>query len=150
MADNTYGRFSAFISYSHDDMAAAAKLQQKLECYRLPKKVAAAHVNSTRTLGPIFRDRDDLAAGTSLSAAIRVAISHADCLIVVCSPAAANPRWVAAEIALFRELHPEKPILPAIISGHPQEAFPAELLLNDNEPLAADLRAEADARSLDF
>ena len=147
-ADNTYGRFSAFISYSHDDMAAAARLQQKLERYRLPKQVAAAHANSTRTLGPIFRDRDDLAAGTSLSAAIRDAISRAECLIVICSPAAANSRWVAAEIALFRELHPGKPILPAIISGHPQEAFPAELLLNDNEPLAADLRAEADGPQL--
>ena len=149
-AHDTHGQFSAFISYSHDDMAAAAKLQQKLERYRLPKKVAAGHVSSTRTLGPIFRDRDDLAAGTSLSAAIRDAISRADCLIILCSPAAPKSRWVAAEIALFRELHPEKPILPAIISGNPQEAFPAELLVDGNEPLAADFRAEADGSQLGF
>jgi tetratricopeptide (TPR) repeat protein len=149
-ANHSYGRFSAFISYSHDDMAAAAKLQQKLERYRLPKKVAAGHLNSARTLGPIFRDRDDLAAGTSLSAAIRNAISRADCLIILCSPSAAKSRWIAAEIALFRELHPENPILPAIISGNPQEAFPAELLVDGNEPLAADFRAEADGPQLGF
>ncbi len=149
-ADETYGRFSAFISYSHEDMAAAAKLQQKLERYRLPKQVAAGHLNSTRTLGPIFRDREDLAAGTSLSAAIRDAISRADCLIVLCSPAAAKSRWVAAEIALFRELHPTKPILPAILAGNPAEAFPAELLVDGNEPLAADFRAEADGPQLGF
>ncbi len=147
-ADDTYRRFSAFISYSHDDMAAAAKLQQKLERYRLPKHVAAKHVNSARTLGPIFRDREDLAAGTSLSAAIRDAISRADCLIVLCSPSAANSRWVAAEIALFRELHPENPVLPAIISGNPHEAFPAALLVDGNEPLAADFRAEGDGPQL--
>lgn len=147
-ADNTYRRFSAFISYSHDDMAAAAKLQQKLERYRLPKHVAAKHVNSARTLGPIFRDREDLAAGTSLSAAIRDAISRAECLIVLCSPSAANSRWVDAEIALFRELHPEKPVLPAIISGNPHEAFPAALLVDGNEPLAADFRPEGDGPQL--
>lgn len=147
-ADDTYRRFSAFISYSHDDMAAAAKLQQKLERYRLPKHVAAKHVNSARTLGPIFRDREDLAAGTSLSAAIRDAISRAECLIVLCSPSAAKSRWVAAEIALFRELHPEKPVLPAIISGNPHEAFPAALLVDGNEPLAADFRPEGDGPQL--
>jgi len=147
-ADDTYRRFSAFISYSHDDMAAAAKLQQKLERYRLPKHVAAKHVNSARTLGPIFRDREDLAAGTSLSAAIRDAISRAECLIVLCSPSAAKSRWVDAEIALFRELHPEKPVLPAIISGNPHEAFPAALLVDGNEPLAADFRPEGDGPQL--
>lgn len=149
-ADETYGRFSAFISYSHEDMAAAAKLQQKLERYRLPKQVAAEHLNSRRTLGPIFRDREDLAAGTSLSAAIRDAISRTDCLILLCSPAAAKSRWVAAEIALFRELHPTKPILSAIIAGNPAEAFPAALLVDGNEPLAADFRAEADGPQLGF
>lgn len=150
MADDKSRRFSAFISYSHEDMAAAARLQQKLERYRLPKQVAAEHLNGARTLGPIFRDRDDLAAGTSLSAAIRDAISRADCLIVLCSPAAAKSRWVAAEIALFRELHPTRPILPAIISGQPEQAFPSELLVGGNEPLAGDFRPEADGPQLGF
>lgn len=149
-AGDAHGRFSAFISYSHEDMAAAAKLQQKLERYRIPKQVAAEHLNSARTLGPIFRDREDLAAGTSLSAAIRDAISRAECLIVLCSPAAAKSRWVAAEIALFREIHPTKHILPAIISGNPQEAFPPELLVDGNEPLAADFRPKADGPQLGF
>ena len=51
-------------------------------------------------------------------------------------------RRVAAEIALFRELHPTKPILPAILAGNPAEAFPAELLVDGNEPLAADFRVD--------
>ena len=36
-------RFAAFISYSHADAAQAAKLQRRLERYRLPKHIAGTH-----------------------------------------------------------------------------------------------------------
>ena len=42
-AENSDGdarRFAAFISYSHADAYAAAKLQRKLERYRLPSRIA--------------------------------------------------------------------------------------------------------------
>jgi MTH538 TIR-like domain (DUF1863) len=152
-ASNTRGdprRFAAFISYSHADADAAAKLQRRLERYRLPKRIAEARANTATILGPIFRDREDLAAAASLSAAIRDAIGRAEALVVICSPDAAASSWVAAEIDLFRELHPERPILAALLSGEPAASFPAALNANGNEPLAADLRAQGDGEQLGF
>ena len=143
-------RFAAFISYSHADAGAAAKLQRRLERYRLPKRIAEARNRGVSALGPIFRDREDLAAASSLTAAIRDAIGRAEALVVVCSPDAAASPWVAAEIELFRELHPEKPILAALLSGEPVVAFPAALTANGNEPLAADLRPSGDGEQLGF
>ncbi len=143
-------RFAAFISYSHADADAASKLQRKLERYRLPKRIADAHTNNAASLGPIFRDREDLAAAASLSAAIRDAIERAEALVVICSPDAAASPWVAAEIELFRALHPDRPILAALLSGEPASSFPPSLVADGNEPLAADLRPDGDGEQLGF
>lgn len=143
-------RFAAFISYSHADANAAAALQRKLERYRLPKRIAEARVDRAPSLGAVFRDRDDLAAASSLSAAIRDAISRADALIVICSPNAVASPWVTAEIELFRQLHADKPILAVLLSGDPDTSFPAALTKDGNEPLAADLRPDGDGPQLGF
>lgn len=142
-------RFAAFISYSHADADAAAKLQRKLERYRLPKRIAEAR-DKAPSLGTIFRDREDLAAASSLSAAIRDAIAQAEALIVMCSPDAAASPWVAAEIELFRDLHPDRPMLAVLLSGDPSAAFPPALTAGGLEPLAADLRREGDGQQLGF
>ncbi|MGL5837085.1 MAG: toll/interleukin-1 receptor domain-containing protein [Sphingorhabdus sp.] len=146
--------FAAFISYSHADADAASKLQRRLERYRLPAHVAretgGASGSETRALGRIFRDREDLAAAPSLSDAIRDALSKSRALIVVCSPDARASRWVAEEIKLFRALHPERPVLPALVRGEPGDAFPDALSEGGLEPLAADLRKSADGWSLGF
>ena len=147
---NTRRRFAAFMSYAHADAAIAAKLQSRLERYRLPKHLAQSHTGGEAALGQIFRDREDLAAAPSLSDAIRAAISGAEALVVICSPDAVASRWVGEEIALFRSLHPGRPILAAVVRGAPAEAFPAALTEGGNEPLAADLRKEADGPSLGF
>ena len=143
-------RFAAFISYSHSDAIAAAKLQRRLERYRLPKRVAISRANMSSTLGSIFRDREDLAAAASLSVAIRDALGRTEALVVMCSPNAAASPWVAAEINLFRELHPEKPVLAVLLSGDPATAFPAALTAGGNEPLAADMRPDGDGEQLGF
>jgi hypothetical protein len=143
-------RFAAFISYAHADAASAAKLQSRLERYRLPKHLAQSHTCGQAALGQIFRDREDLAAAPSLSDAIRAAIEEAEALVVICSPDAVASRWVGEEIALFRSLHPDRPILAAVVLGAPEDAFPAALTESGNEPLAADLRKEADGSSLGF
>ncbi len=143
-------RFAAFISYSHADAAYAGKLQSRLERYRLPKHIAAAHAEGQTALGQIFRDREDLAAAPSLSDAIRTAIGEAEALIVICSPDAQSSHWVGEEIALFRNLHPDRPVLAALVRGEPEQSFPAALTKDGNEPLAADLRKEADGQTLGF
>jgi tetratricopeptide (TPR) repeat protein len=147
---NKQRRFAAFMSYAHADASIAAKLQSKLERYRLPKHLAQSHTGGQSALGQIFRDREDLAAAPSLSDAIRTAITEAEALVVICSPDAVASRWVGEEIALFRSLHPDRPILAAVVRGAPAEAFPAALTEGGNEPLAADLRKEADGPSLGF
>jgi tetratricopeptide (TPR) repeat protein len=147
---NARRRFAAFISYAHADAAIAGKLQSRLERYRLPKHIAAVHADGQAALGQIFRDREDLAAAPSLSDAIRDAIAEAEALIVLCSPDAKASRWVGEEIALFRSLHPDRPILAALVRGEPDEAFPAALTESGNEPLAADLRKEGDGEALGF
>jgi MTH538 TIR-like domain (DUF1863) len=143
-------RFAAFISYAHADAGVAAKLQSRLERYRLPKHIAESHADGRAALGQIFRDREDLAAAPSLSDAIRAAIAEAEALVVVCSPDAQASRWVGEEIALFQQLHPNRPILAALVRGEPDEAFPAALTKGGTEPLAADLRKGRDGENLGF
>lgn len=143
-------RFAAFISYSHADKEAAAKLQRRLERYRLPKHLAIERAGGAAAIGRIFRDREDLAAAPSLSDAIRDAIARADALIVICSPDARASRWVSEEITLFRALHPHRPILAALVGGDHSTAFPEALTQDDTEPLAADLRKDGDGQTLGF
>lgn len=142
------GRFSAFISYAHADAPIAARLHRRLEAYRLPRALAALSTGGASRIGAVFRDRADLAAATSLSDAIRDALSQSSALIVLCSPDAARSRWVAEEIRLFRTLHPDRPVLAAIVRGAPEEAMPAALTQGGSEPLAADLRKEGDGAKL--
>lgn len=122
--------YRAFLSYSHKDAAWGAKLHRRLESYKLPKRLAgtetARGIVPVR-LSPIFRDREELSAGENLSDTIKAALAASENLIVMCSPDAKASPWVAKEIALFRELHPDRPILAALVSGEPSEAFPEAL-----------------------
>ncbi|WAC25206.1 toll/interleukin-1 receptor domain-containing protein [Blastomonas sp. SL216] len=139
--------FRAFLSYSHADITAAQRLHRKLESYRLPRHMRPA--GDDGRIGAIFRDREDFPAATDLSASVRKALAASQALIVLCSPDAGVSRWVAREIALFRELHPDRPILAALLCGEPEDAFPAALH-HGGEPLAADLRKEGDGYRLGF
>ncbi len=136
-------RYRAFISYSHRDAVFAARLHRRLEGYVLPKRLGAG-----RRLTPIFKDREELPAAHDLSTQVRAALAVSDCLIVVCSPNAAASPWVGREIELFRALHPNRPILAALIRGDPAEAFPPSLAYGGAEPLAADFRKAADGERL--
>ncbi|MEA3011452.1 MAG: hypothetical protein QOJ91_3144 [Sphingomonadales bacterium] len=145
------GGYVAFISYSHKDAAMGRWLHRKLEGYRLPRRLAGTqgeHGEVPTHLTPIFRDRDELPAAGDLSDRIRAALADSRALIVVCSPNSATSPWVAKEIAMFRELHPERPIFGAIVEGQPDRCFPGALSEGGIEPLAADLRDDGDGRRL--
>lgn len=136
-------RYRAFISYSHKDAAFARRLHRRLETYVLPRRLGGE-----RRLTPIFKDREELPAAHDLSAQVRSALALSNCLIVVCSPAAAVSPWVGREIDTFRELHPDRPILAALIGGEPAEALHPALSARGVEPLAADFRKTGDGERL--
>lgn len=148
-------RYGAFISYNHADQARARWLHRALERYRIPAKLvgsAGAFGPVPRRLGRIFRDIDELPAASDLSAEVRAALAESACLIVVCTPAGAASQWVAREIALFRELHPDRPVLAALFDSEPAEAMPLPLRRTadgaETEPLAADFREGKDGKRL--
>ncbi len=151
-ADGRNPRYRAFISYSHRDAAFGRRLHRWLEGYAVPRRLVG-RVTERGTIpsrvAPIFRDREELTAADNLTAEVRAALSDSGALIVVCSPNAAASPWVAREIELFRGLHPDRPVLAALIDGEPEDAFPAPLVTpgpdgRPTEPLAADFRKDGD------
>ncbi|MEG3150865.1 toll/interleukin-1 receptor domain-containing protein [Sphingomonas sp. ZT3P38] len=146
--------FRAFVSYCHADAAFAARLQRRLESYRLPRRLAdrvdPLPGQSPGRIGPVFRDREDLSAAQDLSSAVREAIARSSALIVVASPDSVRSYWVSREIALFRELHPTALMLVALARGEPGDVMPEALRADGVEPLAADFRPEGDGKRLAF
>lgn len=148
MTGDSYG---AFISYSHRDASLARWLHRRLEAYRFPKRLVGRSTPRGPVpprLGPVFRDREEFPAAESLSGEVRRAIRASEALIVVCSPAAAASAWVNREISEYRAVNPDRPILLALVSGEPAEAFPAAVAAEGEEPLAADFRKQGDGRRL--
>jgi tetratricopeptide (TPR) repeat protein len=161
--------YRAFISYSHADQRWGRWLHRKLEGYRVPHKLVGRKTPEGRVprrLTPIFRDLDDLPAGSNLTEEVLDALRTSRFLIVICSPAAAASRWVNQEILYFKRLHGEGRILAAIVDGEPgaserpgeedQECFPqalrfriddaGELTDTPVEQVAADFRPGHDGR----
>jgi len=149
-------RYWAFVSYSHRDAAFGRRLHARLERYAVPRRLVgrmAASGAVPKRLVPIFRDREELPAARDLTSEVRAALEASRSLIVICSPAAAASKWVAREVEVFRELHPDRPVLAAIREGEPSDCFPETLrpLGSDGsviEPLAADFRRGRDGEQL--
>lgn len=164
-------QYAAFMSYSHRDKRWADWLHRALETYRIPKHLRGrpSPVGPIPDrLRPIFRDRDELAASSALGERIEAELAGSAALVVLCSPTAANSRWTNQEIATFKRLHPDRPILAAILEGEPyaveiqgreeEECFPEALRfeldpdgnLSDRraEPIAADFRPQGDGKRL--
>ena len=135
-------KYKAFISYCHANERLTAQLHRSLESYRVPKRVEVSELERKRLL--IFRDRDELASSSSLGDRIEEALDASEFLIVVCSPEAAESRWVDAEVEHFISMGRSEKILCYIVDGDPPSCFP--LALTAREPLAADARLEGDGR----
>lgn len=157
-------RFRAFLSYSHADTEWARWLLRRLETYRVPSRLVGtpgAHGEIGKRLGTFFRDRDELPSSGDLGTTIRAALGESAALIVVCSPAAAQSRWVNAEVEAFRASGRGDRVLCFVVAGEPgsadpaRECFPPALLAAASdgrviEPLAADARREGDGRDRAF
>jgi tetratricopeptide (TPR) repeat protein len=161
--------YQAFISYSHSDIKAARWLHNALERYRLPKKLVGSQTvlgPVPKRLTPIFRDQDELPASGNLGAELQGALEHSLFLIVICSPASAQSKWVNEEIRQFKSIHGTEKVLALIVDGVPhakpdtneKECFPEALKFDvapdgeltdlPSEPIAADLRSSADGKRL--
>ena len=147
-------RYKAYISYSHRDEAWAKWIHRALESYRVPRKLVGSSVNGDSVpsrIKPVFRDRADLSSASDLSSTVKQVLAESENLIVMCSPDAANSRWVGEEIREFARLGRQQRIFCVIVDGDPgsddRACFPRALeeagLL---EPLAADVRNWADGK----
>lgn len=150
-------RYKAFISYSHHDRQAAEWLHRALETYRAPPRLSSkGGASIAGGLRPIFRDRDELSAAADLGETIRDALNHSDALIVLCSPMAAQSRWVDQELAYFLKDRGPGAVICVITPSTPAAAqlpqiMPPALLAalpEGVEPLAVDLRPDADGKRL--
>jgi len=162
-------KYWAFISYSHRDAQWAKWLHKRIEGYRLPTKLVQHSSDETSIpskLAPVFRDQDELPTSSDLGTVIARNLEASRHLIVVCSPDAAQSRWVNEEILTFQRLERSDRIHLLIVDGEPKasahpdatekECFPSAIThhIDSNgmlseaqiEPLAADARAGKDSR----
>ncbi len=154
-------RYWAFISYSHTDKAWGAWLHKALETYPIPQRligmpIAAGTVPAR--LKPVFRDRDELPTATDLGFTIEEALRQSWSLVVICSPASAQSRWVNEEVLAFQKLGRGERIHCLIVEGapdaHATPCFPPALAAQmpmhgdaPGEPIGADARPEGDGRT---
>lgn len=125
--------YFAFISYKREDEKWAEWLQHKLEHYRIPIKVRKENPQLPQVIRPVFKDTSELAAGV-LEEEIHEALVNSKYLIVICSPRAAQSKWVGKEVQAFIDMGRSEKIIPFIIGGTPysivpeEECFPMALL----------------------
>ena len=163
MAATAAIRYRAFLSYSHRDAGWGKWLHSALEAYRVDKDLVGRETPLgpvPKTLRPIFRDREEFSAGSTLVEQTVVALEASQCLIVICSPNAASSKYVNEEICRFKMLGRSGRIIPVIIDGEPgdpmRECSPPALhlklgvngqLSDDREELiAADARPQGDGK----
>lgn len=147
-------RYWAFISYSNKDRSWAGWLHRAIESYSIPAQMVGHETPvgepAPKRFYPVFLDREELPASSDLGREIENALHASRYLIIVCSPHAAQSRWVNREIEAFSELGRDNRILAFIVDGEPhsggaQECFPAAL--KRIEPIAADARPQGDGRA---
>ena len=123
--------YSVFISYRHADNKEPGRqwatwLHQTLETYEVPPdlvgtKNTRGHIVPSG-LYPVFRDEEELPADAELSDPINNALRNSRHLIVICSPAAVQSRFVNDEIQTFKKLGKADRVLAVIVRGEPNAA----------------------------
>ncbi len=140
--------YDGFISYSHEDAAAASRLQAGLQRFAKPWW--------RRRAVRVFRDDANLGANPHLWASIAEALDASGWLIVLLSPSAASSEWVNREVSHWIDHHDGHRILPVLLqgsltwSGHDVEGDvpPALRGVFPAEPRWVDLRFATDTAQL--
>jgi tetratricopeptide (TPR) repeat protein len=157
-------RYKAFISYSWADAKWGKWLHHAIETYRTPRPLVGTEGRRgpvPARLHPLFKDREEEAAGASIGHAVEEALANSEFLIVICSPNSAKSQWVNREIAWFKTHRNPANILALIVGGEPgasalpgreaDECFPRALTnvvdaAMEVTPEALDAPLAADAR----
>jgi hypothetical protein len=94
-------KYAVFISYRHvdPDRRWAMWLHGALESFVIPRALRTSP--DCRRIGRVFRDEEELAASSHLSADIQAALDRSNWLIIVCSPRVVLSEWVNKEILYF-------------------------------------------------
>lgn len=125
---NSNRHYAVFLSYRHADNKEQGRqwatwLHQVLEGYEIPADLIGTKNNKGDTipasLYPVFRDEEELPADADLTRNIQQALERSGLLVVICSPRAAESRFVADEIRYFKELGNSDRILALMIDGEP-------------------------------
>lgn len=127
-ADKTY-KYFAFISYSSQDACWGKRLQRKLEGYSLSATLCRQHGWNRKPMKPVFFAPTDIQPG-ALTEELQSRLRDSLNLIVICSPASAQSKWVGAEIAYFHSLGRTEHIHFFIVDGIPHSGNPASECFN--------------------
>ncbi len=140
-------KYAAFISYRHGDIdeKVAKQVHRLLERYRIPRKIAKRI--GKRSIGRVFRDSEELKAGSDLSALIKSALDETEWLIIVCTRRFQESDWCMEEVEYFLKIRGRERIIIILAEGEPAESFPRILTEYEKdgemvkiEPLAVDIR----------
>lgn len=138
--------YDLFLSYSHQDESFAERLEKSLRGY-----VPPLGSGLPRRRLRVFRDKSE-ARGVQLSEELSRALTRSRKLVVICSPAARESRWVNQEIQTFVAARDGGTVIPILAAGLPSSesiererpadsAFPPSLLSAlTGEPWAPDFR----------
>ena len=148
-------KYAAFISYRHGgiDEKVAKQVFRLLERYRVPRKIAKKI--GTNRIGRVFRDSEELKAGSDLSALIREALDETEWLIIICTKRFKDSVWCMEEVEHFLEIRGRERIITILVEGEPAESFPKVLTEVERdgkiitiEPLAVDIRDDSEKKIL--
>lgn len=148
-------KYAAFISYRHGglDEKVAKQVFRLLERYRVPRKIAKKI--GTNRIGRVFRDSEELKAGSDLSALIRDALDETEWLIIICTKRFKDSVWCMEEVEHFLEIRGRDRIITILVEGEPAESFPKVLTEVERdgkivsiEPLAVDIRDDSESKIL--
>ena len=95
-----------------------------IERYRVPRELRR---DGEKSLGTVFRDRDELPLSNNLTQDIYDALDHSQFLIVVCTPDTPKSQWVEREIEYFISKHGRDRVLTVLAAGTPEESIPRRI-----------------------
>ena len=116
--------YKAFISYRHagPDTKVAVEIQNRIERYIIPGSIRRDL--GIKSIGRVFRDKDELPSTSDLNDNIKNAIRNSEYLICICSPRYKESVWGRKEIEFFLESHDKRHVLTVLAEGEPDEVVP--------------------------